>query len=243
MANFREHLTVGTVVGGLAATSLLVAGQADPQAVFLYLSAAIIGSVLPDIDADNSTPLHIAFSFFAILLAFFTLFSQATKFSVIELLLLWLIVFLFFKLVVFALFIRTTVHRGVFHSIPAGILFGFLTTILTSQLFQLANKTAWLAGLFVFLGFIVQLLIDELFSLSLFGRGGVKHSLGSAFKLYSRDWRATGILYIATIGLFFLTPNLDNTFQETFSAQTLQTIQERFLPNSGWFGTGISMGL
>ena len=236
MANFKEHVTVGTVIGGLAATSLLVAGQADPHEVILYLSAAIIGAVLPDIDADNSTPLHIAFSFFAILLAFFVLFRHATLLSVVELLILWLVVFLFFKLGVFALFIRTTIHRGVFHSLPAAVLFGFVTTIMMAQLFQFSDKVAWLTGGFVFLGSIVHLLLDELFSLNLFGQGGVKHSLGSAFKLYSSDRKATGILYAVTFGVFFLTPQLDGVVSETFAPKTWQVVQERFLPKHGWFG-------
>ena len=243
MANFKEHLIVGTVAGGFGATSLLVAGQADPQAVLIYLSAATIGSVLPDIDADNSTPLHIAFSFFAVLLAFFTLFSQEARLSIVELLVLWLAVYLFFKLVVFALFIRTTVHRGVFHSIPAGVMFGFLTTIMMSKLFQFSDKVAWLAGGFVFFGYLAHLLLDELFSLNLFGEGGVKHSLGSAFKLYSSDLRATAVLYAVTIGLFFLMPDLGGTFKGTFAATTWQVIQERLLPKGGWFGSGIDMGL
>ena len=160
MANFKEHLILGTVVGGFGATSLLVAKQADPQAVLLYLSAATIGSVLPDIDADDSTPLHIAFSFFAILLAFFALFSQESRLSIVELLALWLAVYLFFKLAVFALFIRTTVHRGVFHSIPAGVMFGFLTSILMSKLFQFSDKVAWFSAGFVLIGYLVHLLLD-----------------------------------------------------------------------------------
>lgn len=243
MANFKEHLTVGTVVGGLGSTSLLVAGQADPQTVLMYLSAAIIGAILPDIDADNATPLHMAFSFFAILFAFLTLFSQGARLSVVELLILWLAVFLFFRLVVFALFIRTTIHRGIFHSIPAGILFGFVTATLMAELFQSSHKVAWLMGGFVLMGYLVHLLLDEMVSLNLLGLGGVKHSLGSAFKLYSRDWKATGLLYAVTLGLFFLTPPLDESVQETFTPKTWQTVQERFLPEKSWFGTTMDTGL
>lgn len=236
MANFKEHVIIGTLSGGFAATSLLVANQADPQAVILYLAAAIVGSILPDIDADNSTTLHMLFSLGAILLAFFTLFSQVTHLSVIELLLLWLLVYLFFKLAVFELFIRATVHRGVFHSLPAAVMFGFVMAILMFRLFQFSEKVAWLAGGFVGFGYLTHLLLDELYSLNLFGQGGVKHSLGSAFKLYSQHWPATITLYVITIGLYFLTPAINTPLQETFSSNTWQVMQERLWPKSGWFG-------
>lgn len=236
MANFKEHLSIGTVVGGLAATSLLVAEQADPPAVLLYLMLAIIGSVLPDIDADTSTPLQVAFTFFAILFAFLALFRLAPYLSVIELVVTWFLVFLFFKLAVFALFIRITVHRGIFHSLPAAIFFGFLTTLTLSHAFQLSDKVAWLAGGFVLLGCVTHLLLDELFSLNLLGVGGVKHSLGSAFKLYSTDWRATAMLYVCMIGLFFLLPRFHVVHAEVWTAKTWQILEARLLPSHGWFG-------
>lgn len=243
MAGFKTHLSAATAVGGAGSISLLVAGQADPRSVLLYLAATIIGGVLPDIDSDTSTPLHIAFSFFSILFSFLVMFSQGTTLSVVELLIVWLMAFLFFKWVVFQLFIRITVHRGIIHSIPAGLFFGFLTAIFVFHLFHLSETVAWITGMFVFIGYMVHLLLDELYSLNLLSPEGVKHSWGSAFKLFSRDWKMTAIIYVATIGLFFLTPSVGTTFQTTLTKTTLSSIHQRFLPKNGWFGTPIKFGL
>ncbi len=239
MANFKVHLTTATVAGGLGALSLFVAGTIDNQGVLICLTAAIIGGLLPDIDADNSTPLHIAFTFFATLFSFLILFSQGEWLSVVELIILWLLAYLFFKLVVFELFIRTTVHRGIFHSLPAAVFFSFLTAIFFHRLFDFQPSVAWLPALFVFLGFFVHLLLDELYSLNFFG-GGIKHSFGSAMKLYSSNFLATALIYAVTIALFFITPSLDGLEADIFNPDTLANISQRFLPAGHWFGIDFS---
>ena len=239
MAQFKAHLTMATVAGGLGALSLFVAGQIDTQDTLICLTAAIIGGLLPDIDADNSTPLHIAFTFFATLFSFFVMFSQGEHFSVLELVAVWLLAFLFFKLVVFELFIRATVHRGVFHSLPAGVLFSFLTAIFFYWLFGFSAKEAWLPGIFLFFGFFVHLLLDEIYSLNFLDSGGVKHSFGSAMKLYSSNFIATGILYAVTIALYFATPSLEDVGDDIFNLNTLENIAARFMPSGNWFGIDI----
>lgn len=236
MAGFKGHLSTATVAGGLASVSLFVAGVVNAQEVVILLSAAIIGGLLPDIDADNSVPLRIAFTFFALLFSFLVMFSQGGKWSVLELTLIWLGAFLFFKLAVLELFIRATEHRGIFHSIPAGLFFAFAAVIFLHHLFDLKNETAWMAGLFLFTGFILHLLLDELFSLNLFGGGGVKYSLGSAFKLFSKNWKASLALYAATIGIYFLTPNKDGAILALLSPDIWSRAAGRFFPGSTWFG-------
>ena len=240
MASFKAHLTSGNIVGGVGGLSLYVAGQVDAQGMLGCLTAAIIGGILPDIDADNATPLHIAFTFFAVLFSFLVVFSQGDRLSVAELLILWLLAFLFIKLVVFELFVRITVHRGVFHSVPAAVLFGFLTAIFLHRLFQLPAKISWLAGIFLGAGFILHLLLDELYSLNMFGGGGVKQSLGSALKLYSDNLKATAILYAVTIALFFATPGLDEVRNETLTAKTWDGVRARLIPEETWFGVRVS---
>lgn len=235
MAGFNVHVSVASVVGGMGVTTLMATGQLDGQAALLCFFMAMIGGVLPDVDADQSIPLNLAFTFFALLGSFLVMFSQVQHFSILESIVVWLLTFLLIKLAVFELFTRMTVHRGIIHSLPAGFFFTCTTSTLLSHLFHHSDRLSWLAALFLLLGFLVHLLLDELYSLNLFGVGGVSHSLGSAFKLYSRNWWATGGMCAAGLLLFLLTPSLADVGDLLLNQATWQSVFGRFLPTAGWF--------
>ncbi|MBF0428187.1 MAG: metal-dependent hydrolase [Magnetococcales bacterium] len=236
MAGFNAHCAVAAVVGGMAVTTLMVSGQADPQTALICLGSCLIGGVLPDVDADESVPLKLSFTVFALLGSFFIMFSQVKVYSILELIVLWLVTFLFIKLVVFELFTRITVHRGIFHSLPAGIFFAGATAVLMSRLFHHPDKLSWLAGLFLFLGFVVHLILDELVSLNLFGVGGVSYSFGSAFKLFSRNGWVTGAMYAAVVIILFMAPNLPDVVKGVFNQTSRDAVNAHFLPTGPWFG-------
>ncbi|MBF0341403.1 MAG: metal-dependent hydrolase [Magnetococcales bacterium] len=236
MAGFNVHLAVGAMAGGVGVTSLMVAGLVDSQVGLLGFFAAMIGGVLPDVDAEESIFLDLAFTVFALLGSFFVMFSQTGVYSVAELTILWLVTFLFIKFAVFELFVRFTVHRGIFHSVPAGVFFGGVTAALLIHLFRLPERAAWLAGLFVFFGYLVHLLLDELYSLNLLGEGGVLASFGTAFKFHSRDSWATASMYTAIALVFMMTPGVSGLLGELFSKATLDAVGARFLPAGHWFG-------
>ena len=206
MADFKTHITAACAGSGLAATCLLAAGAARPDQVLLYFLLGSIGGVLPDIDADNSTALKITFDILSVVIAFVVMFGQRWGSSVLELVLIWVAVFLAVKYLVFSFFIRMTVHRGIIHSIPAGITFGLMAVVLLNQFRGISPGTAWMGGFFLFLGFFIHLLLDELYSVRIF-RLGVKGSFGTALKLLSfKDMKSTLVLYVAMIALFFLAP-------------------------------------
>ncbi|MBF0445647.1 MAG: metal-dependent hydrolase [Magnetococcales bacterium] len=142
---------------------------------------------------------------------------------------------------VFGLFTKLTVHRGIFHSIPAAFLSLFLTTILLHRLFNLNNQTVWLVGSFLFMGFMVHLILDELASLNIFSLGGVRKSFGSAAKLYSTNLTATAIIYLATVLLYMLTPTTEGIFNLLTDPLTLKMISIQFLPTDGWFSHILGM--
>ena len=91
LASFGVHLAVGISASGLAAASVLAAGFAAPAEMLTYLGLGTLGSLLPDLDADNSAPLQIGFTVVSIALAFMAMFLLVDTFpSVAELVLLWL---------------------------------------------------------------------------------------------------------------------------------------------------------
>ncbi len=235
LAAFNVHLSVGLTGSGLAATSLLVAGLADERQMVLCFLLGTVGSLLPDIDADNSAPVRVTFSAASIVLAFLTMFSLAHAFpTVLELAAVWLGSYLCYRWLIFALFTRLTTHRGVFHSVPAALLFGFLTTAVGHRAFHLGPLQAWLGGSFVAAGFLLHLLLDEIYSVNVFG-ARTRKSFGTAFKLYSRaSIPATFYVYLATAAAFMATPSVQPFANLALDGSVYRAIAERLVPRQGW---------
>lgn len=214
----------------------MVGGFASEKQVILYFFLGTIGSLLPDIDSDNSTPLQIAFSFFSILLAFVVMFFFFGLFpSVVELILIWLATYFFIRWIIFALFTRLTTHRGIFHSVPAALFFGFIVAATSSRFLMFNPLQAWMSGGFVCFGYLVHLLLDELYSVNVFGIR-TKKSLGTALKFYFKgSLPATVYMYAAMIAAFLATPTMTPFTQQLIDGGIFQTIQQRMVPGETWF--------
>jgi len=236
MAAFGTHIAAGLTLSGIAATSTLAAGLASPPEMLLYLGLGTLGSLLPDVDADNSAPVQIAFTVISLALAFSVMFYlSAEKLSVAELVIAWLLTYLFFRWLVFALFIRLSTHRGVFHSLPAALLAGLATVTSFSILAAQPPLQSWIAGSFVAFGYVVHLILDEAYSVNLFG-ARTRRSLGTALKLWSSSgpW-ASLLLYVGCLGSIpFLPP--PEPFLQALSDRASPFSATQLLPEKGWFG-------
>ncbi len=110
------------------------------------------------------------------------------------------------------LFKKLTSHRGVFHSLLAALFFTVLTTNISFHLFQYTNLFAWLSGIFIGLGFIIHLLLDEIYSVDL-SNTKLKRSFGTALKLYNyKNGYASMLMFICLLALYSLTPVLHPSF-------------------------------
>ena len=123
MADFKTHLIGAAAVSGVAATALVMAKVASHQAVMGYFSLGVVGGLLPDIDSDTSIPLRIAFNALAVTSGFMLVFALGHRYSLAELIILWLLSFVAVRYGVCSLFTALTVHRGLLHSLPAGAFF------------------------------------------------------------------------------------------------------------------------
>lgn len=235
MATLNVHAAAAMSVSGLAATSLLVGGLATAEQVVLYFILGTTGGLLPDLDSDHSRSLKAGFFLASVLTAFFAVFRLAPYFSVAELAILWLAVFAGVRYGAFWIFTRLTRHRGLFHSVPAAVLCGLTTAAISHHTFQLAPFPAWLAGLFVTLGYLVHLVLDEIYSIDL---GGVRmrRSFGTALKFFSwNSWRTSVLLYAATGLAFYLAPDLHDLSQPVVEEQAYRQVLNRLLPSGNWF--------
>lgn len=236
MANFTTHIAVGTVVSGGLATLTLAADVIAPENLIAVTLAGVLGSVLPDIDLKDSRPSRALFSGLAIFLSFCVLFAVAYKYSIAEMWLLWLGSFVLFRYGGEAVFHRFSYHRGIWHSILAGLLFWFLTAIVFKQVLGRHEGVAWLAGGFLFVGYITHLILDEISSVDVMDTR-FKASFGSALKLY--DGRKPGdsaVVAILAALLFTMTPPAKPFVDGITSRELWAGLQQRLLPQERWFG-------
>jgi membrane-bound metal-dependent hydrolase YbcI (DUF457 family) len=234
MANFKTHISVAAALSGCLATGFLEVGIAAPKDVWLYFAMGTLGGILPDIDANNSIPGRMLFSFFAMVLAFLTLFSRANAYSIVELSILWMVTYMVVRYIIFQMFAKLTVHRGIFHSILAAIFFCFLTTDISYYLFSLNALNAWVAGLFVFIGYLIHLILDEMYSVDLIGTK-IKKSFGTALKIVSTNMKATSLLLLATVLVFYITPSTERFVKTVLSFDTYKSVKVKLLPKARWF--------
>ena len=74
-----------------------------------------------------------------------------------------------------------------------------LTAVIFDRVFSEPAHSAWLTGLFVLIGFIIHLVLDEIYSVDVEG-AVIKKSFGTALKLFDyHSWRASGLMGIALV--------------------------------------------
>ncbi len=236
MANFPTHIGIGTLACGALATLTLAADVVAPENLVAVTVAGVLGSILPDIDLKDSRPSKAMFSGLAAFFSFIVLFVGADKLSIAELWLLAMGTFLFVRYVAHFIFHRMSYHRGIYHSILAGVFFAFFTAAVYKHLLGRHEGVAWLAAGFMFIGYLVHLLLDEIYSVDVMDTR-IKASFGTAMKLF--DYRKLGhsaAMAAATAGLFMLTPPT-TTFTKGISDKSLWVgLQQRMLPKDRWFG-------
>ncbi len=206
MANFNTHLSVA--IAASAGTALLSVNahiititEAPEMVAF-----GAIGGMLPDIDSGNSTPIKLFFTTLAVitLLTVIALFKDHYQPYII--LLMAVAAYAFVRYGVLELFDRFTDHRGIFHSVLTAVFFCLLMVCIGCYLLRWEILYSWLSGLFIGFGFIVHLLLDEVYSVDLTNKR-MKKSFGTALKLYSYDNLMTsGIMAAFTLALALITP-------------------------------------
>lgn len=184
MAGFKTHITTSTVLG--------IGYGAAGYAMGIPLSSCMVGAglcsvagMLPDLDSDSGVPLRETITFVAATIPMLMIDRfQHMGFNPEQMVLAGGLIYLFVRFVIAGVFKRYTVHRGMWHSIPAALSVGLLAFLICScpDLKVRFFKT----GAAV-LGFMSHLVLDELYSFEWKrGRWRVKKSLGTALKFWSR---------------------------------------------------------
>jgi hypothetical protein len=176
------------------------------------------------------------FAGLAVFFSFAVLFSLERKYSIAEMLILWLGTLLFVRYVAKEVFFRFSYHRGVWHSILALVFCSLVTAWVYSKLLGRDEGVAWLAAGFMAIGFLTHLILDELYSVDVMDTR-IKASFGTAIKLF--DYKHLGhssAMAIAAVLVFLVTPPT-RVFVENISSRALWTeLHHRLLPEENkWF--------
>ena len=236
MANFTTHIVVGTIVSGGLATLTLAADVIAPENLVAVTMAGSLGSVLPDIDLKDSRPSRALFAGLAVFFSFAVLFHFASRLSIAEMWILWVGTLLLVRYGVHTLFHRFSVHRGIWHSIPAGLACGFATAVVFYYGLGRHDGVAWLAGGFLFLGYLTHLILDEIYSVDVMGVY-VKRSFGTAVKVIDPRYPAASAAMVVAAGLLLFIVPPTGTFVDGISSRSMWAgLHERMLPQDSWFG-------
>ena len=193
MADFKAHTSVGTLWGLLLGVISIFSGFCSFIGGVVILFLAATSSAAPDIDSDTGRPRELVLSFLGIAIPIVLLFNISNSTTSENILAATLISFFLTRYLLGHLLAKFTVHRGLWHSVPAAVLCAEITYLL---FFDLPIKVRLLYALAVLGGFISHLLLDELYSVKVLALD-TKRSLGTALKF-------TGPSKLQTILLYFL---------------------------------------
>ena len=209
MANFKTHLIAGVITSSFATGYLYNSGLEKPIEVLPFITLGVIGTFLPDIDSDNSTSLRIVFKVLAVVLPSVIIIKLSSHLSVIQLIVVTLITIIFLWIILFVGLSALTVHRGIIHSVPTGIMFSLATICIFQKVPLISNDIPLCAGIILFTGFITHLILDELFSFNLAGLQ-LKRSFGTALKfIFIGDFIPALLMYLSILILYFQSIGVD----------------------------------
>jgi hypothetical protein len=212
MAAFKQHIMFSSVLGAGYAGVLAHMGM---EPIHSALAGALCGvsGMLPDLDSDSGRPVREMFGLTAIAVPL--LLSQRMLDAGVPpegVVLLGGMIYLAIRFGVASVFKHLTVHRGMFHSIPAAII--------AAEIVFLAHDCPEALGRLVLaggtlLGFLSHLVLDELYSVDVRGlKVQLNKAAGSALKLFSQSvpatlgtWALLGFLtYLVAIDKGYLQP-------------------------------------
>lgn len=207
MANFRTHVTSSVLLGAAYGAAGHLGYQMTIPSACVAGGLVSLGGILPDVDSDNAIVLRESLAFLAavtpmlMLQRFYELgWTNETIVFVSG------ITYIAIRFGVGAVLRRLTVHRGMWHSIPAGLIAaGTIYLLCTSP----DPNTRWFKTGGMLLGFLWHLLLDEIYSVQTtsLGRVHLKRSFGTALKFFGPNSFANlwtySMLCLVACGIYY----------------------------------------
>jgi hypothetical protein len=194
MASYRGHLMFSTTLGAAYAGVGFWQMNLDWGPALLGAGVTALGGLLPDLDSDSGVPVREMFNLAATVTPLLLLHRLRQFFSPEQTIVLLGGVYLFIRYVVSHAFKRYTVHRGMFHSIPAMLIAGLAVFLIYNNP---DDHIRWFVAAGVMLGFLSHLVLDEMCSVDFTGaKLKLNKYAGSAVKFWSPSASATFAAYL-----------------------------------------------
>ena len=197
---FRVHITGSSVVGvGYAAAAMYI-GEMPPITCALAGGLCAVAGMLPDLDSGPGIPLSESVAFAAAMVPMLMIhrFHQVGR-PMEAMILVGAAIYLTIRFGAMWLLKNYSVHRGMFHSLPAAAISGqvaFLAFGAEDPLRRYFISSA------VVLGFLTHLILDEIWSaqMGMFGPK-FKTSFGTALKFHGPEAWSNLLTYVLAIAL------------------------------------------
>lgn len=202
MASYQGHLMFSTALGAAYGGAAAWFVDMNWGPVFVGAGMTAIGGLLPDLDSDSGVPVRELFGLGAVvapLMVMHRLVGQG--FSLEQMVAIMGGVYLIVRYGLSRVFRKITVHRGIFHSIPAMLIAGLIVfhAYETPNLFLRLYVTGG-----VMLGFLSHLVLDEFCAVDFNGLAiKVNQFAGSALKFTSKSKLVTLATYCVLAALAY----------------------------------------
>ncbi len=204
MAGYRMHISVSGILGiGYGIGSTYVLGLNPIQGALAGVLTWVAG-MLPDLDSDTGKPIREVFGLLAAVVPIAMMGHLLNWGGGREgAMLLGVILYALIRYGAAFLLERVTVHRGMFHSIPA-MLIAAEATYLAYKSDAVLVKLMMAGG--VGLGFLSHLVLDEIYAVEWTGvRLRLNKATGSAVKLVGRKFLPNVVTYALLLLLTYST--------------------------------------
>ncbi len=202
VADFKSHITGSTIIGigygywGVAYQSMTI------ESGILAGGLCAVSGMLPDLDSDSGIPLRET-SMFAAAVVPILMIDRFRDLGLSQeaMALAAMLIYIAIRFILVEFFKRYTVHRGMWHSIPAAASVGLLAYLVMpcpSESVRIYKSFA------VVLGFLVHLVMDEIWSIDVRHGFRLKKSFGTALKFYGGSTLANVSVYAKLILLAYL---------------------------------------
>ena len=223
MADFRSHITTSSTLGVAYGTAAYLGFGASLDDCVVAAGLCSVSGMLPDLDSHSGVPVRETLCFVSAVVPMLMIRRLADLgLGADSMVLVAGLIYVGIRFGIGELFKRYTVHRGMWHSIPAALIAGMLAFLVcVSSELNVRLFKSWA----VVLGFLSHLLLDELYSIDLRGRR-IKRSFGTALKFFGKSRWANFTTY-AKLGVLVVLIMGDPTVMQRFDKEPLKLTAAR----------------
>lgn len=220
MADFNTHVFGAAVVVSFGATCAIKLLSLPMSEGLMLMIVGMVGGILPDVDLKRSQPSRALFSALGIFMALAWLFANLKNFTALELWFGAVFVYLIVRFPLWRFFDTMTTHRGVLHSLTAALTAGLLMCATAWQQMNADELLSWMLAAFMTGGYLIHLLLDEIYSVDFTGVR-ISKSFGSAIKPLDMQRLPASclVIFVALVSWFWTAPT-DTAWQQLQASYT-----------------------